>query len=148
MFPKVIKPLLIGCLVLMAVGQSSRAEDQFAQVEVKGGQISFYPLSPPVQLMLTVSGPDFYVQMDFAPDDVVSVQLDDESGQPLPDGIYKYELRTQPAINEVAVKKAEHAGDHSLLRELWETASRQTQVQNGSFKITNGSVEVVQRKTR
>jgi hypothetical protein len=148
MFPKAIQPLFIGCLALMAAAQPSHAGDKFAQADARGGWISFYLQSPPAQVMLTVSGPDFYLHQDFAPGDAVSLQLVDESGQPLPEGIYKYELRTQPATDETALADAELAGDNRLLLALWEDSRKQSQVQSGSFEIINGQIVIDATKKR
>lgn len=89
---------------------------------------------------LTVSGKDVYIQHDFAANETPWCELVDKDGYPLPDGSYKYELRTIPITDPAIVKKAYEAGDEVALAAIRQVEKEQVEVQFRKFKIVGGNI--------
>jgi len=52
----------------------------------------------------------------------------------------KYEIRVDALADPAAVQAAEAAGDEQALRDLWQAAQEQSEVENGSFQVVGGLI--------
>ena len=118
--------VIVGLLLSVVSFQPLVAGGSLAEEQVSSGAISFEPLAEYEALTLRVSGPDgaiYEVESDGA---ALSFELEDGSGNPLPDGSYNYELVATP----------------SQQQELVATPSQQQEVgtepQSGHFTISGG----------
>lgn len=89
---------------------------------------------------LTVAGEGVYVQIYFAAGETPWLAPFDENGNPFPNGNYKYELRTQPAIDTAALREAEKMGDDRTVEEISRMEQELMEVQTGSFEIIEGLI--------
>jgi len=114
--------------------------EPIARVEIYTAAIMFVPVGPGENHLLTVSGNNgVYFQKEFSPGQIPSFALITEEGL-VPDGRYRYELRTQPDIGREELKEAELAGDARRLEEISRMVQEQVRVQTGSFVIADGVV--------
>ncbi|MEQ8860833.1 MAG: hypothetical protein RIC56_19485 [Pseudomonadales bacterium] len=123
--------LTLGVLTMSSV---ARASEPIAQV-MGGGGLSVYP-KVDGSLSLTVAGPGFWHRMMVESGEGAVFRPDDQHGRPLPDGLYRYEIRVVSAENESA-----STGQAFALRAPQGGAPGP--VQTGTFQIDQGSVSVV-----
>ena len=121
--------LVLGLAAGVASGEAQDARlvavEPVATFAVEGQTLTFAPKVAD-GLMLTVSG----AQATFV--------LVAENG-PLPDGRYKYELRTQPQVDRQLMAIAQESGDERLQQELDREEQRRVKVQAGQFDVVGGT---------
>lgn len=142
------KCVLMGCLVALAailgVIQAGAQETavgrayRIAEPRAAGLELSF-PARAAEGLRLTVGGRDFHVTHEFPPGAPATVTLVGKNG-PLADGRYKYELRTQPVVDQRIRRIATENDDDELIRALAREEEELSLVQAGQFRIEGGSV--------
>lgn len=134
--------IIVGGAVTFAYG----ADQPVATVSLSSTEIFFDPVLANENLSLTVGGVGgFYVQMDFAAGETPSFQTGS-----LPDGNYKYDLRTIPETDVEALAEAEQNGDEQSILEITRAEQEQMIVQSGGFQIVYGVImqNDVGQKTR
>ena len=93
-------------------------------------------------MMLTVSGPlGVYSSREFAPGEAPTFVLVGDRGA-FSDGRYKYELRTQPQVDQRLLQIAEEADDDRLIQELAREEQARVIVQAGQFTVVGGSIVI------
>ena len=124
--------IIIGGAATIAYG----ADEPVANVSMSSTEIFFDPVLTGENLALTVGGEGgLYVQMNFKAGESPTFQTGS-----LPDGNYKYELRTIPATDLEALAEAEQNGDVQSIAEISRTEQEQMMVQSGGFQIENGAI--------
>ena len=124
--------VIIGSAATIVYG----ADEPVANVSFGSSEIFFDPVLTGENLSLTVGGGGgLYVQMDFYAGETPFFQTSS-----LPDGNYKYELRTIPETNLEALAEAEQNGDTQRVREISRTEQEQMIVQSGGFQIENSVI--------
>jgi hypothetical protein len=112
------------------------ADGPLANVQSSSSQIFFDPVLANENLSLTVGGEGgFYAQRDFNAGETPSFQTGS-----LPDGNYKYELRTIPETDLEALAEAEQNGDEQRIAEITRAEQEQMIVQSGGFQIVDGVI--------
>ena len=110
-----------------------------AAVSAAGLTVTFAPKVAD-GMRLTVSGPlGVYSSREFAPGEAPTFVLIGDRGA-LPDGRYKYELRTQPQVDQRLLQIAEETDDERLLGELEREEQARVIVQAGQFTVVGGSI--------
>jgi len=128
--------IVFGGMAVWAYADS----EPIARVEVYTAAIMFVPVVPGENHLLTISGNNgLYVQKEFSPEQIPSFALITEEGL-VPDGSYRYELRTQPDIGREELKEAELAGDSRRIEEISRMVQEQVRVQTRWFEIAGGVV--------
>jgi len=130
--------VVLGTAPSPAQGGTSGDSEPVAVVSAAGLQLSFAPKVAD-GLMLTISGPGFHTKHEFPPGASPSFLLVQENG-PLEDGRYKYELRTQPLVDERIREIAAEDDDDALSRALAREEAELTMVQAGPFEIVGSSI--------
>jgi len=124
--------IILGGAATIAYG----ADEPVATVSLGSSEIFFDPVLTGENLSLTVGGEGgLYVQMDFNDGETPSFQTSS-----LPDGNYKYELRTIPETDLEALAEAEQNGDVQSIAENSRAEQEQMIVQSGSFEIVGGQI--------
>jgi hypothetical protein len=140
--------LIAGAILLMGLAPgaaSGEAQDArlvavepVATFAVEGQTLTFAPKVPD-GLMLTVSGPlGFLSSREFPAGAQATFVLVAANG-PLPDGRYKYELRTQPQVDQQLMAIAQESGDERLQQELDREEQTRVKVQAGQFDVVGGT---------
>lgn len=130
-------------LPLVAAGdvQPPVQAEPVAAVKPAGQTLTFTPKVVD-GMMLTVSGPrGIHSSRDFAPGEAPTFVPADVRGG-LPDGEYKYELRTQPQVDRKRLQMAEDNDDDQLIAELSRIEREQVVIQAGAFKVVGGAIVV------
>lgn len=135
-------------MLLLAPLPASPAEVATASITPSGLSVS-----PNVENnggTLTISGNDIHIRRQFAPGDRPSFELRDDEGNPLPDGVYKWELSLN-ATKITAVDDGTNGRDERAV----EASRRATRgrvgiagdgrrfrlpIQSGSFTVRFGSI--------
>ena len=141
--PLALAGLLALGLVLAPAGDPARAEttgdtQPVAALSASGLQLSFAPRVTD-GLRLTVAGPGVHETREFPPGAPPSFVLVGKNG-PLPDGLYKYELRTQPQVDQQIRAIATENDDDALIRALAREEEERSIVQAGRFEVRAGSI--------
>ncbi|HEX5883706.1 MAG TPA: hypothetical protein VFY67_04110, partial [Pyrinomonadaceae bacterium] len=141
--------LVIACLCVTALGQSSEDKNQFATSNSNGSSVRWDIKATHSAVTLTVLGPDGEVfTQEFHGGNSPEFRITDKKGERLPDGVYTYELRLTPVFGagvKDALKAAREKGTESeVKRDLKKRGqlSSETFVQSGSFSILNGTIVV------
>jgi hypothetical protein len=131
---------IVICMMLLSLlgGGTSVAEEPeqgpIAAVTIEAGVISWEPRVENGGLNLTISGPgDFYLRQEYEPGARPTFTPKDSAGNPLPDGVYKYELQLMPVLGE-----ALGGYDESQRGIVPLKGPGKAPVQSGSFSILNG----------
>jgi hypothetical protein len=128
-------PSLAVLLALLALPlAAARQPEPAAEIEAGAGLFTFTPNLAYAQVRVTVSGPDgFEVVKTFSAGEAPIV------GLPGTDGLYKYELRFSPvrSVEERELLAAARAAG-TRITPVADAAERR--VQNGSFRVADGSV--------
>ncbi|HEX4963498.1 MAG TPA: tail fiber domain-containing protein [Thermoanaerobaculia bacterium] len=124
------------------VGKAVSAES-LARLHVSGALVEWLPQVASEELVLRLAGPDGEVRSwSFPPGSVPSRSLFDDKGQPLPDGLYTYELwatpRLSPKLRE-RLRSARAAGDEAAVQRLQNQIPLPL-VQDGTFRILGGTI--------
>lgn len=139
--------VLIGCAVLLGLqiltaGKGLGAEE-LARLHRSGGLIAWLPQIDSEEILLRLSGPDGQVRsLRFEAGAVPSLALFGEAGQPLPDGLYTYELRATPRLSRdlrERLRAARAEGDEPAVRAL-QAEIPGPLVQSGTFRIAGGEI--------
>lgn len=127
-----MRATLIACVA--AAPMTLRADEPLAQV-LGGGGLSVYPRVDSA-LSLTVAGRGFWQRLIFDAGESGVFRPNDEQGYPLPDGIYRYELRVVDSGAGDAVADPTFAPAPPSAR-LWHP------VQTGTLQINQGSISIL-----
>lgn len=127
-----LRATLIACVA--ALPMTLRADEPLAQV-LGGGGLSVYPRVDDA-LSLTVAGRGFWQRLVFDAGENGVFRPNDEQGYPLPDGIYRYELR-------VVDSGSEDAGADPTFAPAPPRAPTRHPVQTGTLQISQGSVSIL-----
>jgi hypothetical protein len=98
---KIVALALVTLLTLLgstaSVGSAApTAQDATVAITITATQITWRPLVKNGGIMLTISGPDYYMQKKYGATASPTFKSTDSAGKPLPDGIYVYELQLMP----------------------------------------------------
>jgi hypothetical protein len=98
---KVVALALVTLLTLLgsmaSIGSAApAAQDAAVAVTITPTQIMWSPLVKNGGITLTISGPDFYLQKKYGATAHPTFKSTDSAGNPLPDGVYVYELQLMP----------------------------------------------------
>jgi hypothetical protein len=135
--------LLAVCMMLLSLlgGGISIAEEPgpdqgpLATMTIEAGVISWEPQVENGRLSLTIGGPgDFYLQQEHESGARLTFTPEDGAGNPLPDGVYKYELRFLPVMGKALSGYDESQRGIASLK-----GTEMAPVQSGSFSVLNGS---------
>ena len=92
---------LVACMALSAVPAAAAPSNVLAEVDVNSTGLIFYPIVEHAGGTLTVSLPDrCLVNVRIEPGDNPIFKIFDPDGQPYGDGVYRWELRLTPRIDE------------------------------------------------
>ncbi len=94
-------------------------------------------------MLLTVAGPGLHTTLEFPSGAPPTFVMVGPLG-PLPDGRYKYELRTQPQVDQRLREIASENDDEALIRALAREEDARTLVQAGRFEVRGGSIVLPQ----
>src|SRR5687768_1022303 len=102
--------ILLGVLMVLVVlsganvstaAQQSATSGPVAEVIITATEIRWEPRAPHAGLTLTIAAPDgAVVGQEFGPDTVPALSIDGLSSQHRLDGVYTYELRAVPVLDE------------------------------------------------
>jgi hypothetical protein len=85
-----------------SAGEPPRPENAVARVNIAPTSVDWSPTVDYERLVLTVAGPNGFVsRQELEAGKTPSLNLFDKSGERLPDGIYRYELRILPRGGEM-----------------------------------------------
>jgi len=140
----------LALLVSSPCLQASTGEGPPAEVlarEVQPNEIYWHPAPGSTSQQLTVSGPHgIYLQKTFDPGSTPFLSISEEGGGPLPDGRYRYELRSGILTGRAhALKSTENGREGKDLPESSSTAEREAlepTLQVGHFTVSDGSFVV------
>jgi hypothetical protein len=89
-------PLLLGVLALVA--PAAFAAEGPIEIEFSPDKVEFFPNTPWKLAQLTVTGPEcLYLDLNFRVGERIAFTPFDASGEPLPDGVYSWNLKLGPA---------------------------------------------------
>ena len=150
-------PILFGCAVLLGLqilaAKEGLVAEELARLHRSGGLMAWLPQVDSEEILLRLSGPDGQVRSRrFEAGSVPSLAFFDEAGQPLPDGLYTYELRATPRLSpelRERLRTARLEADEAAVRRL-QAEIPGPLVQSGAFRILGGEVltgETAERET-
>ena len=126
--------LVAGLAVSVSLAQGPY-EGPVARVSIEPSLISWEPLVADGGLMLTIRGPgDFYWQKEYGSGAVPTLQAQDDGGNLLSDGVYKFELRLYTPKREASI-----TSDETLRGLEPSKVDDGPRTQSGSFSILQGS---------
>lgn len=133
----------LGALLLAAVsvqGPALAGTAELATVSTGPGGIHWQPVRATDGFILTVAGEGRWLRSQFGPGETPAFQPVDDSGQPLPNGEYTWELR--PVQREPGADANAGANGRSAASEgaQLSRAPMDPITQSGAFTITNGTV--------
>ncbi len=140
--------LFCGVFVLADFGpvraeEAPLARSPVATLNPTAAGIDWQPQVDHEGLVLTVTGPEgFHLRQEFAPAASPFLGLYDQAGNPLPDGVYKYELTATPRLAgalKQAMAAARELGDTDLEAKLAARLPRGLS-QSGVFRVAGGAL--------
>ncbi len=141
--------LILVCVQVSAVGQTTDEESRLAAVTANGSMVRWQVAAPHSAVTMTVSAPDGQVfRKEFKAGAAPEFVLFDNEGNKLADGQYNYELRFTPAIDlsvkqKLAASRVITSDDASTEREMRKRGVLPAPLtQSGTFTILKGSVIV------
>lgn len=143
-----IQALLTGaCLCAGLTPAAQAAEEIVAEMKLAGDAIAWNPVVEFERLVLTVGGGEAHYRQVFAPADKVIYELVDQRGKRLPDGTYRYELKTEWDTGERGLERQrelrEKNDPEALEAYRRRYAERPSRTQSGVFTLRDGkTVEV------
>ena len=139
---KVTTSILIG-IALLAAGPNLTAADDFAELEADSVGMTWNLFENYDMVFLTVSGPNFFeAEYTFERGELPSINLYDERGNLLEDGVYSYQL-TAYRLNSSRVfdilARVRQSGDPEEMRLALRTFGdpSSVEVQSGTFAIAD-----------
>ena len=147
------KPLLT-LFCLFGLLASAIARDPGVQAEtltsmvITQDLISMQPNHEYERFVLTVKGPDgVYFQQSFNGLSLPFIETYDLDGNPLPDGLYVFELRATPILSKetkAAMAEARESGDYAAMPRMRaaDALPAQPLTQSGYFSIENGFIVI------
>lgn len=143
-----IPMLALACLTTGLTAQEEDREngrEEVAAMKVGRGAIEWRPLVEHERMMLSVSGAGKVSKREFKAGANPTFKLSDEKGQPLPDGVYHYEIRVVPKLDDRARERlaaGRRSGDKWVAERLRDEGllPRGPLVQSGSFSVLKGTV--------
>jgi hypothetical protein len=146
-FTRTIVPLTVGVVLLLAApGHGQEQRPPVAQETISPSAITWHPHVPYEALTLRVGSPTGQVfERKFGLGHPVVFDSLDERGQPLPDGVYRYELVVTPLLDpavKAALRQVKMEDAAALEADLQAKGlmPRQPLIQGGYFLITNGAL--------
>jgi hypothetical protein len=138
--------VVIGCQVLISA-QTTEDKSRVATISASGSTVRWDVSAPNSGVTMIVSAPDGRMfRHEFPAGSAAEFAISDKKGERLPDGVYTYELRLSPVLSAgVKEKLAAARGKDDDAEEVRAARKREvvpTQVQSGSFSITNGAIIV------
>lgn len=135
---KVVALALITLLALLGStasvgGAALTLQDDVAAVTVTATRITWKPLVENGGATLTISGPDYYLQKEYGAGARIIFRSTDDAGDPLPDGVYVYQLDLIPIIDEDT-----RSGVDDAERGLTPAHDEELLVQGGAFTVAEG----------
>ena len=86
----------------IATAQEPDPEGAIAAVDIGEDWVVWRPQIESAGFSLTISGPDgFYLQQEHQPNNLIILTVKDGEGNPLPSGIYQYELYSLPLAEPI-----------------------------------------------
>jgi hypothetical protein len=120
-------------LVAAVVVVPGAAIAQWATLQTGSSGLVWSPMANTNGLVLTVSGAGHWIRKEFGPGEGASFALVDEEGSPLPDGVYKWEIRAVIARPGLS-RDSEQGGPLSA------SAGAGLPAESGAFRILHGSL--------
>lgn len=141
----IVAMLFAGPLALSGADLELQRPQAVAQMEICLTRIDWSPrVEGYERLILTVAGPgDFYIRQEFGPGQAPYLDIVGTRGNPLPDGIYAYELRTVPRlereVREALARFRDTGNDLAIedLRKKGQSLERSL-VQSGYLSVREG----------
>jgi hypothetical protein len=139
---KVVALTLVTLLTLLvstaSVGSAAATvQDGDVAITITATRITWRPLVKNGGLLLTISGPDFYLQKKYGATARPTFKSTDSAGKPLPDGVYVYELQLMPVAAGDAQPRVDDAE-----RGLSPVRGEEPQVHAGAFTVVGGQFAV------
>ncbi|MFL5806083.1 MAG: tail fiber domain-containing protein [Roseiflexaceae bacterium] len=139
----VVLVLLSGTNVSTATRQVSQG-GPVADMTISTTKIRWQPRAPNAGLTLTIAAPDGTVaRQAFEPNIAATLSIEGAGGQPRPDGVYTYELRAIPILDEAVRAQLAAVGEadrDALVAQLRQSGALPADlVQAGHFQIAGGA---------
>jgi hypothetical protein len=139
---KVVALALVTLLTLLvstaSIGSAApTVQDATVDITITATQITWSPLVKNGGIMLTISGPDFYLQQEYGATAHPTFESTDSAGNPLPDGIYVYELQLMPVNDGDAQPSIDDAE-----RGIVPVHGEEPLVHGGAFTVVGGQFAV------
>jgi hypothetical protein len=126
----VVLMLLLALLGSATVAAQESNPDSIATVTVSKDAVSVQSRQD-VGFEITLAGPgDFYLRQEYPAGGHLTLRVVDDAGNPLPDGLYNYEIHVLSQAAPVSYDEAQRGFDPD---------GAQAPVQSGSFSILDGS---------
>jgi hypothetical protein len=134
---KVVILTLITLLTLLggtaSIGSAaSSAQDTAVAVTITPTQITWTPLVENGGISLAISGPGFHLQEEYGANARLTLTSTDEAGNPIPDGLYRYEIQLSP-VDEGAQPDVADAE-----RGLVDPSNEEAKAYSGAFTVSGG----------
>lgn len=142
--------LTLGAALLLVAGLQGPAHagtSELATVSTSSGGIHWQPLVATDGWTLTVAGEERWIRSQFGPGESPTFQPADESGQPLPDGSYTWELRAVYSGSGGDPNAAANGRDGAADTSRTRAEPPGPQTQSGAFTIVNGAIAVEETET-
>lgn len=135
--------LTLGATLLLIAGLQGPAHgatSELATVSTTSGGIHWQPLVATDGWTLTVAGEERWIRSQFGPGESPAFQPADDSGQPLPDGSYTWELRAVRKESGGDPDAAANGRDEAVRASRAPVESTEPLTQSGAFTIAHGAI--------